>query len=307
MGRANQKSMWGFGGIGPVRLAKRTWHEIGEDDVLGKAAELAYYFLLALFPALLFMVSLLGMMAGPGTEMRDRLFQVLTSVLPPSSSNLVTSTIDQISSAAGGWKLAFGLLTALWAASGGLAALIGALNVAHDVTESRPWWKKRSVAVLLTLELATLTIIALSVVLFGGRVGQWLSGKFGLGEAFALVWQFAQWPLALLAMLTAFASIYYFAPNLRNRNWFWVSPGAVIGLLLWLAVSFGFRLYLQYFNTYSKMYGSLGAVIVLMLWFYLSGLAILVGGEVNSEIDHALEEAEQRQREDEQLDRQLAA
>ena len=294
--RAAEKtpSLWEFGGIGPVRLGKRVWKEMSADDVYGRAAELSYYFLLALFPALLFLVSLLGMLAGPGTELRATLFQGLASILPASSSELVTKTVHEVTEAAGGGKLTFGILTALWAASGGMNALIKTLNIAYEVKETRKWWKEKLVSIALTLGLAFLVIIALTIVLFGGQLTESLAGRLGLGEIFALAWKVLQWPLALAAMLTAFASVYYIAPNLKKPEWYWVSPGAVVGVSLWLAASFAFRLYLEFFNNYSKTYGSLGAVIVLMLWFYLSGLAVLIGGEVNSEIGHAVEERKRR-------------
>lgn len=291
--RTKRPSLWEFGGIGPIRLAKRVWNEFDHDDIFGKAAELSYYFLLALFPALLFVVSLLGFMAGPGTELRANLFQTLRSILPSESSTLVAKTISEVSSGAGGGKLTFGIVTALWAASGGLSALISTLNVAYEVKETRGWIKTRLIALGLTIELSILIIVALTLVLFGGKLGAWMAGQTGW-QGFGAVWSVAQWPLVLGAMLLAFASLYYFAPNLKKPEWYWVSPGAVVGLLVWLAVSFGFRIYLQFFNTYSKTYGSLGAVIILMLWFYLTGLAVLVGGEVNSEIGHVVEQAEER-------------
>jgi membrane protein len=300
-------SLWEFGGIGPVRLGKRVWKEMSDDDVYGRAAELSYYFLLALFPALLFLVSLLGLLAGPGTDLRQNLFQVLSSVLPQSSSELVTKTVNEVTGAAGAGKLTFGILAALWTASGGMAALIKTLNIAYEVKESRPWWKSRIVSVSLTIGLAFLVIAALTLVLFGGNLGGMLAGKLGLGDIFQVVWNILQWPLVLGFMLTAFACIYYFAPNIKKPEWYWVSPGAVVGVGLWLAASFAFRLYLQYFDSYSKTYGSLGAVIILMLWFYLTGLAVLIGGEVNSEIGHVIEEGKKREKEDRKFERDLAA
>jgi membrane protein len=293
MGSTKAPSLWKFGGIGPIRLGKRVWKEFDHDDVYGKAAQLAYYFLLAVFPALLFMVSLLGFLAGPGTELRASLFHTLQSILPPESSQLVSKTVDEVSSAAGGGKLTFGIVTALWAASGGLSALMSTLNVAYEVKETRGWFKTKAIALALTIELAFLIIVALTLVLFGGKLGEMVAGRIGW-HGFGAVWQVLQWPVVLGAMLLAFASVYYFAPNLKKPEWYWVSPGAVVGLIVWLAVSFAFRLYLQFFNSYSKTYGSLGAVIILMLWFYLTGLAVLIGGEVNSEIGHVVEETEVR-------------
>jgi membrane protein len=192
------------------------------------------------------------------------------------------------SSSAG--KLSFGLLLALWAASTGMEAITDALNTAYGVEETRPWWKRRLAAVLLTIALSVLIMAALALVIGGGRLADYLAALFGFGSAFMWAWKILQWPLALGSMLAAFALIYYFAPDLRDQDWKWITPGAVIGITLWLLASFGLKGYLHYFNSYSRTYGSVGAVIVLMLWLYLTGLAVLIGGEVNAEIENVAAE-----------------
>jgi membrane protein len=279
--------MWKLGGLSWQDLGKRVWSEVGEDDVWGRAAQLSYYFLLALFPLLLFLTSLIGVMIGSGTGLRHALFNYLSEVLPSSAFQLVDSTMLEVSNASGGGKVSFGFLLALWAASNGMGAITEALNAAYGVKESRPWWKCRLIAVGLTVLLSVLIITALVIVLAGGRIADLVAGSYGFGAVFTLGWKILQWPIALAFMLLAFALIYYIAPDLRKQDWVWLTPGAAIGVILWLAVSFGFRLYLHFFDSYSKTYGSLGAVIVLMLWLYLTGAAILVGGEVNSEIENA--------------------
>ncbi len=193
----------------------------------------------------------------------------------------------EISSASGGGKLSFGILAALWAASNGMGAITGSLNVAYDVKESRPWWKQRLVAIALTVALSLLIISTLVLVIYGDRIADIVAGSFSLGSAFKLTWKVGQWPIVLACMLFAFALIYYFAPDLHDQSWKWLTPGSVIGVGLWLLISFGFRIYLHFFNSYSRTYGSLGAVIILMLWLYVTGAAILIGGEVNSEIENA--------------------
>ena len=289
------ESLWKFGGLTPLALVKRVWNEANEDDIWGRAAELSYYFVLALFPMLLFLVSLLGFVAGEGSELRAALFNYMAKAMPASASELVGKTMNEVSAAASGSKLAFGVIAALWAASNGMGAIVKTLNIAYDVDETRPWWKQRAIAVGLTVGLSVFVIVALTLVLFGSRMGEALAAKIGLGAAFALTWKIAHWPVVLLVMFLAFAIIYYFAPNLKRPEWHWISPGAAVGLILWLAASFGFRVYLQFFNTYSKTYGSLGAVIILMLWLYLSGLAILAGGEFNSEIANAAQARDQHE------------
>jgi membrane protein len=284
-------SLWKLGGLTWSQLGKRVWKEIEKDEVFGRAAELAYYFLLALFPLLLFLTSVIGLIMGSGTGLRHSLFNYLSRMLPPSASELVSTTMFEVSAASGGGKITFGILAALWAASNGMGAITQALNVAYDVKETRPWWKQRVAAINLTIALSVLIIMALVLVLYGGKLADFIAGSYGLGEAFRISWKILQWPIVFGAMLLAFALIYYVAPDLRKQKWVWITPGAAIGVALWLLVSFGFRLYLHFFNSYSATYGALGAVIILMLWLYLTGAAILIGGEINSEIENAAAEA----------------
>ena len=284
-------SLWKLGGLSWKTLGKRVWAEIEQDEVFGRAAQLAYYFLLALFPLLLFLTSVIGLVMGTETGLRDSLFNYLGKVLPASASQLVSTTVFEVTNASGGGKIAFGILAALWAASNGMGAITQALNIAYDVEESRPWWKQRLTAIGLTVSLAVLILSALLLVLYGGRIADYVAGSYGFGEMFTIAWKILQWPIVLAFVLLAFALIYYFAPDVRDQKWVWVTPGVVLGVGLWILVSFSFRLYLHFFDSYSKTYGALGAVIVLMLWLYLTGAAILIGGEVNSEIEHAAAKA----------------
>jgi membrane protein len=284
-------SLWGLGGLTWKQLGQRVWTEINADDVFGRAAQLSYYFLLALFPLLLFLTSIIGILLGSGTGMRHALFNYLAQVMPPSAFHLVDTTMYEVSEASGGDKLSFGILVALWAGSNGMGAISEALNVAYHVKESRPWWRQRLVAIGLTIALAVIIISALVLVLYGGRIADGLAASYGYGEVFKTTWKILQWPIVFAFLLFAFALIYYWAPDLNRKEWTWITPGSVIAVVLWLLVSFAFRLYLHYFDSYSKTYGALGGVIILMLWFYLTGAAILVGGEVNSEIENAAAKA----------------
>ena len=279
-------SLWNLHGLSLGALIKRVWSEIQQDDVLGRAAQLSYYFLLALFPLLIFLTSIIGIVLGTGSGLRHTLFSYLAEVMPPSAFKLIESTMLEISKTSTGGKLSFGLLAALWAASNGMGAITEALNTAYDVKESRPWWKNRLQAIALTASLSFLIISALLLVLYGGKIVETLAANFDFGSAFVMTWKIAQWPIVLAFMLLAFALIYYFAPDLREQKWTWITPGAVLGVVLWLLASFGFRTYLHFFDSYSATYGSLGAVIILMLWLYLTGVAVLVGGELNAELEH---------------------
>jgi membrane protein len=289
--RARHPSIWERGGLTWKQLSYRVWCKVYDGDILARAAALSYYFLLALFPLLLFMITMLGYFAEAGTELRNNLLAYLSRVMPRSASELIYSTVDEITRNRDSSKLSLGLLAALWVASSGMGAISETLNVAYGVKESRPWWRARLSAVILTIALTLMIITALALVLYGGEIGEGLATRLSLGGAFSSTWTILQWPIMLAFVLLAFALIYYFAPNVEDQKWYWITPGSLLGVAMWLSVSFAFRIYLRFFDTYSVAYGSLGAVIILMLWFYLSGLAILVGGELNAEIENAAAES----------------
>lgn len=286
-----ESSLWALGGLSWWQLAKRVYNEILEDDVLGSSAQLAYYFLFALFPLLIFLTSLLGFAVGADSELRNELFTYLGSVLPGSALDLVRTTITEVSQASSGGKISLGIFLALWAASSGLDAVTTSLNRAYDVKESRPWWKTKLISVGLTIALALSIISALVIILFGAHIVDYAENAFGLGTVVTTLWTIGQYLIALCFVMLAFALIYYFSPDVKQQSWLFVTPGSVIGVGLWILVSLGFRLYLSYFDSYSATYGSLGAIIILLLWLYFTGAAILIGGEFNSEIEHAAAEA----------------
>ena len=269
-------------------FAGRLWTRVNDHEIFGGAAQLSYYFLLALFPLLLFLMTLLGYFADAGSELRYKLLAYLATVMPGSAVTLVHTTLDEISSAKGGGKLSLGILAALWAASNGMGAISATLNAAYGVRETRPWWKVRLISIVLTIAVSILIVVALALVMYGGHIGERVAAHFDFSGAFTIAWRLLQWPIALFFMMLTFNLIYYFAPDdgdggKRKRKWWTV--GTVTAVALWLLVSLGFRLYLHFFNSYNLTYGSLGALIVLMLWFYFTGLAILIGGEINSELE----------------------
>lgn len=284
-------SLWKLGGLSWIELGKRVWAEINEDDIWGRAAQLAYYFLLALFPLLIFLTATLGLVLGYGEGLRVSFFNYLSQVMPGSAFQLVNKTMQEITGASNAGKLSFGLLATLWAASNGMGAITQALNAAYDLKETRPWWKQRLVAIALTVALSILIITALLLMLWGGQVADFLAARYQLGGFFPIAWKTIQWPIVFVFMVTSFALIYYYAPDVKDQSWKWLTPGSALGVVLWLLVSGGFKLYLHFFGSYNATYGSLGAVIVLMLWLYFTGTAILIGSEVNSEIEHAAAEA----------------
>jgi len=232
----------------------------------------------------------IGLVLGAGTGLRHALFNYLSQIMPSSAFELIDKTMWEVSSASGAGKLSFGLLAALWASASGVGAMMESLNNAYDSKERRSWWKQRLVALGLTVALSVLIIGAVIVIFGGSKIAEYLGAHYGFSDAFVTTWKILQWPIALAFMLLAFALIYYLAPDVRKQSWKWITPGSVIGIVLWLLVSFAFKGYLHFFNSYSKTYGSLGAVIVLMLWLYLTGAAVLIGGEINAEIENAAAE-----------------
>jgi len=211
-------SPWALGNLSWRELAKRVWKEIQEDEVFGRAAELSYYFLLALFPFLIFLTSVIGLVLGSGTGTRDALFDYLARVMPPSAFQLISSTMLEVSSVSGGGKLSFGILAALWAASNGLGGITTSLNTAYDIKESRPWWKHRLTAIGLTIALSVLIISALVLVVAGGHIAEWLAGVYGLGSTLPMAWKIIQWPVVLACMTLAFALIYTSHRTYANRR-----------------------------------------------------------------------------------------
>jgi len=284
------ESIWKLGGLTPQQLGKRVWSEIGQDDLISRASDLAYNFLLAGFPMLLFLISLFGVFASQSQHLQDSLFFYLSHVLPPAAFTLIEHTLREIIRNSGSGKLAFGLAFAIWAGSGGMSSLMSGLNIAYGVRDSRSWIKARLRAIALTMAISVLVMMALLIVLYGGNIAEWVGGKLGLADVSVLAWKIAQWAVALAFVTLSFALIYYYGPDLREQHWYWITPGSFVGVVLWLAVSFAFRVYLHFFNNYSRSYGSLGAVIILLFWFYVTGFAFLIGGEINSEIEHAAAE-----------------
>lgn len=279
-----QVSPWTLGGLSVRRLGVLVWAEIWEDELPDRAAALSYYFVFALFPTLLFLATLVGMV--PGRDLMERFLAAMQDVLPADAASLLRRTLGEIQRGAGGGLLSAGAAAALWGASRGMLSIIATLNVVYGVTNPRPWWRRQFDAVALTVMFSVLALGALVSVVFGERVSLAAATWAGLGGVFTAVWDLLQWPLGLLFVLMGIDLVYHFAPAVRQR-WHWLTPGSAFAGIAWLAVSLGLRVYVSHFANYNATYGSIGGVILLLLWLYLSGMALLVGGEINSEIARA--------------------
>ena len=219
------------------------------------------------------------------------LMSYLQNVLPEDALSLVQKYLEQVVEGSGTGLLSLGLLGALWASSSGVTAIIESLNAVYRAKETRPFWKVRLIAILLTIGLAGFIILSITLILYGEYIGSWLANFVGLGSLFEVGWTILQWPMAIALMLFALAAMYYFCPNVE-QDWRWVTPGSLLAVLLWLVVSLGFKLYVDHFGDYNKVYGSIAGMIVLMLWFYFAGVVLLLGGELNAEIEKAARESQ---------------
>src|SRR5688572_29017930 len=265
-------------------LLKRTLKDASEDDALGLAAQLAYYFFLALFPALLFVLALASFF--PLTNFIDEIVRALRPIAPAEIISFLEEQLRRVSNADSGGILTVGILGAIWSSSAAVVAIIGSLNRAYDIEEGRPWRQVRLTAIGLTVALAVMILVSFSLIVAGPTVAEHVASAFGLGAAFEWTWKILQWPLAFFLVSSAVGLVYYFAPD-AEQDWAWITPGAIVGTLLWVIVSLVFKFYVANFADYNATYGAVGGVIVLLLWFYISGLAILVGAEMNAEIEHA--------------------
>ena len=281
------RSIWKLGGLSPRLLARNAFREIRANNFLGRASELAFDFLFALFPLILFMVTLFGLFTSRSLELQNDFLSYFADFLPPAAFQLLTKTTIELATDASEGMLTFGIVTALWFASSGTHSMIASLNIAYHVREARSWLRVRMVSLGLTLSISVLMLAALLIVLVSGHFVDWLGKEMRLQPIVLVIWKDLQWPTAIFFVIVSYSVIYSFGPDLKQRHWHWISPGSVFGALVWVVASVGFRIYLHFFNSYSLLYGSLGAVMILLAWLYVTALAFLIGGEINAEIDRA--------------------
>jgi membrane protein len=282
-----RKSPWRLHVSSVTTLVKRVWTSSYEDGVYNRAAELAYFFFLSLFPGVIFITTLLGFVFKSNARLTVVLLQYLATTLPGSAFELTRQVITEITRSSGSGKLTFGIFAALWTANSGMNALEDALNAVYKVKESRALWKTYGIALVLTVSASLLMIAALTVFLYGGVLVQQISNTIGLKPVFYWTWRIVQWPIAVFFVSLVASMVYYAAPNLKQRCWQWLSPGALFATVGWIAASGLLRLYFHFFTSYAKTYGSLGAVMALMTWLYVTGIMLLLGAEVNLAIEVA--------------------
>ena len=269
-------------GLGPWKLISLTVKEFLDDEMPTYAAALAYQGLFSLFPFLLFLIALLGFLHLP--EFFDYLRQQADYVLPAQALEQVNPVIDQLQQRQGG-LLSIGIVVALWSSSAAVRSLMTALNAAYDVREARPAWKRIPLSLLYTFGIVAMLMLIAALMILGPQVMSWIAGKVGLQDFVVILWNVLRWPVIVLLMMMAVAVIYYVTPNVEQRFRF-ITPGSVLAVVLWIAASLGFGYYVKNFADYNAMYGSVGAIIVLLLYFYISSAVLLLGAELNAVIEH---------------------
>ena len=263
---------------------KRTVREFREDNVTDWAAALTYYSVLSIFPALLLLVSALGLIGQSATK---PLLDNVDALAPGAVRDLVTQAIENLQRSQGAAGILFlvGLVVALWSASNYIAAFIRASNSIWDVEEGRPIWKTIPLRLAITIVMVVVLAIAAVAVVVTGPLAEWVGALVGLGETAVTVWDIAKWPVVVLIVVLMVALLYWAAPNVKQPGFRWVTPGCVIAVLLWILASAAFAFYVANFGSYNKTYGSLGAVIIFFIWLWLSNIAILLGAEFDAELE----------------------
>ena len=270
--------------LGWTDLLKRMGKEALQDDIIDLAAQQAYYFFFALFPAILFLIAIASFF--PLQNFIGQVIDTLGRVAPRDVITIVNTQLQQLGEKNSGGVLTFAFLFTIWSSSGAMSSIITTLNTCYDITESRPWWKTRLTAILLTVGLAIFILVSMFLVLAGPALGEHLANRLYLGPAFKWAWWVLQWPVVFALIVTGIGLVYYFAPD-AEQDWVWITPGSVLATILWLIVSLGLKMYYALVPNANATYGAIGGVMVLMLWFYCSGLALLMGAELNAEIEHA--------------------
>lgn len=253
-----------------------------ETDIFSHAAQVAFYFSFALFPLLYFLVSIFGIMLESSLGLKEELFSYLHQVMPLTVFDLVRKTVDEIVANSTGSKATIGLVATLWSASAGIDAIRNSLNGIYGLKETRSWWRTKFQSLGLTLIFAVLTTVVLATVFYGWQLVQYALAGVGVEVTSPLVLVTIQWISTLLVMLFACEILFNLLPNFRKFVWTWITPGSIVAIISWIVLTTTFRTYISYFNSYNKAYGSLGAVIIMMLWLYLTSTSLLIGGAINA-------------------------
>jgi membrane protein len=279
--------------VAVVETLKRTVREFRDDNLTDWAAALTYYAVLSIFPALIGLVSIVGLIGDP-EEVTDTLTEIVASIGPSSAADTFSGPIESITSnrGAAGVLLVVGVATAVWTASGYVGAFMRASNVIYEVEEGRPFWKLRPLQLLVTLVCILMLALTVVALVATGPLARAIGGALGVSDQAVTVWNIAKWPVLLLVVMTMIAILYYASPNAKLRGFRWITPGAVLAVALWILASVGFAFYVANFGSYDKTYGTLGGVVTFLVWLWISNVAVLLGSELNAEVERSRELAE---------------
>ena len=272
-----------FPDLTAVQFVKKLGKRLSDNAATDRAAQLSYYFLFALFPFLFFMVTLAAYLPVRGA-LNDMLAR-LDPLMPDEAMKIIRQQLTALTTQQRPHLLTLGLALAVWSASRGVDALRTALNLSYDVKESRPWWRTQGAALLITVFTSALMLLAVAGLALSGNAGMWLAGHLHVDKFWPMLWDWLRWPITALGVMLVFALLYYFLPDVK-QEWRFITPGSIIGTFLWLAASWGFSVYADNFASYDRTYGSIGGVIVLLTWLYVTGLIFVVGGEINALVEH---------------------
>ena len=266
---------------------RRVWASLIQDEIIDRSAELAYYFLFAMFPALILLSAMFRLFASTSARANLELMLYLAKVIPPAAFASVETAFSQTTRESSTGHILFGAIAAIWAATYGMSSAQTILNVIYRTKESRPYWKGKAIAMISTMAIFVLVCSAMVLIVLGDDVAKFLISDLMFNTTLLILWKIVKFLAAMFFMALVFSITYRWGPAGDTRKWRWISPGAIVGIVGWLATSLGMRIYLHFYNPYSTTYGSFGAVIVLLTWFYVSGFMLLLGAEINSTIERA--------------------
>jgi membrane protein len=273
--------------LGWSGFLKKLYRRWSDNAITDRAAQLTYYFVFALFPFLTFLVALTAYLPLQGAM--QELLARLNELMPGEAMAIVQDQLQKLLTVQRPRLLTVSLLLAVWSASRGVDAIRTALNLAYDVKESRPFWKTQTMALGITVIGAVVVLVSIALIVLGGKAGEWLASQLGIQQVYAMVWAVLRWPITMFLIMFVAASLYYFLPDVE-QEWRFITPGSVAGTVLWLVATWGFTQYVEHFGKYDVMYGSIGGMIVLLTWLYLTGLIFILGGEINAILEHAAHE-----------------
>ena len=273
--------------LGPGGFIRKLYRRWSDNAITDRAAQLTYYFVFALFPFLFFLVTLTAYLPLQ-SAMQDMLAR-LDQLMPGQAMAIVQDQLQKLLTVQRPKLLTVSLALASWSASRGVDAIRTALNLAYDVKESRPFWRTQSMAIGITVIGAVVVLVSITLIALGGKGGEWLADRLGVEQVYAMVWGFLRWPITMFLIMFVAATLYYVLPDVE-QEWRFITPGSVVGTALWLLSTWGFTQYAEHFGKYDVTYGSIGGVIVLLTWLYLTGLIFILGGEINAILEHAAHE-----------------